>query len=189
MTPIIARLMVCGRSSKKLENTPLWKLNLFPCSDEGKETPTLLASLEREVEWLRLAISEGSNKVSISFPSPEDGNGSSFRNVVLPSYLEFRIRNKVLKHSDSERSNFAFEIILIFYISVITEKLQTLRQYTKRIRKTPGPHSASQLYRPSDRRLSTKLVPTFADFPNKKHWPTYGRYLVLLYWETIRNYK
>jgi hypothetical protein len=29
--------------------------------------------------------------------------------------------------------------------------------------KTPWPESASELYRPSDRRLSTKLVPTFAD--------------------------
>jgi hypothetical protein len=29
--------------------------------------------------------------------------------------------------------------------------------------KTPWPESASELYRPSDRRLSAKLVPTFAD--------------------------
>jgi hypothetical protein len=30
-------------------------------------------------------------------------------------------------------------------------------------KKTPWPYSASELYRPSDRRLSAKLVPTFAD--------------------------
>jgi hypothetical protein len=30
-------------------------------------------------------------------------------------------------------------------------------------RKTPRPGSASQLYRPNDRRLSAKLVSTFAD--------------------------
>jgi hypothetical protein len=30
-------------------------------------------------------------------------------------------------------------------------------------RRTPWPESASKLYRPSDRRLSAKLVPTFAD--------------------------
>jgi CBS-domain-containing membrane protein len=30
-------------------------------------------------------------------------------------------------------------------------------------KKTPWPESASELYRPSDRRLSEKLVPTFAD--------------------------
>jgi hypothetical protein len=30
-------------------------------------------------------------------------------------------------------------------------------------KKTPWPESASELYRPSDRRLSAKLVPTFAD--------------------------
>jgi hypothetical protein len=29
--------------------------------------------------------------------------------------------------------------------------------------KTPWPESASELYRPSDRRLSAKLMPTFAD--------------------------
>jgi hypothetical protein len=29
--------------------------------------------------------------------------------------------------------------------------------------KTPWPESESELYRPSDRRLSAKLVPTFAD--------------------------
>jgi hypothetical protein len=30
-----------------------------------------------------------------------------------------------------------------------------------RLKKTPWPQSASELYRPSDRRLSEKLVPTF----------------------------
>jgi hypothetical protein len=30
-------------------------------------------------------------------------------------------------------------------------------------KKTPWPESASELYRPSDRRLSAKLVPTLAD--------------------------
>jgi hypothetical protein len=33
----------------------------------------------------------------------------------------------------------------------------------KRLKKTPWPESASELYRPSDRRLSAKLVSTFAD--------------------------
>jgi hypothetical protein len=31
------------------------------------------------------------------------------------------------------------------------------------LKKTPGLQSASELYRPSDRRLSAKLVSTFAD--------------------------
>jgi hypothetical protein len=31
------------------------------------------------------------------------------------------------------------------------------------IKKTPWPEFASELYRPNDRRLSAKLVPTFAD--------------------------
>jgi hypothetical protein len=33
----------------------------------------------------------------------------------------------------------------------------------RRLKKTPWPESAIELYRPSDRRLSAKLVPTFAD--------------------------
>jgi hypothetical protein len=35
------------------------------------------------------------------------------------------------------------------------------------VKKTPWPQSASELYRPSDRRLSAKLVPTFADIRRK----------------------
>jgi hypothetical protein len=34
---------------------------------------------------------------------------------------------------------------------------------TNKKKQTPRPESASELYRPSDRRLSAKLVPTFAD--------------------------
>jgi hypothetical protein len=35
--------------------------------------------------------------------------------------------------------------------------------YKHTIKKTPWPYSLSELCRPSDRRLSAKLVPTFAD--------------------------
>jgi hypothetical protein len=44
------------------------KLGLFPPTDEGRKTPTLLGPLE------------GAN-VDHCLPSPEDGNRSSFRNV------------------------------------------------------------------------------------------------------------
>jgi hypothetical protein len=37
---------------------------------------------------------------------------------------------------------------------------------------TQWPESASELYRPSDRRLSTKLVPTFADRGVSRGSPT-----------------
>jgi hypothetical protein len=33
----------------------------------------------------------------------------------------------------------------------------------KKLKKTPWSESTSKLYRPSDRRLSAKLLPTFAD--------------------------
>jgi hypothetical protein len=35
--------------------------------------------------------------------------------------------------------------------------------YKQTSKQTPWPESASELYRPSDRRLLAKLVPTFAD--------------------------
>jgi hypothetical protein len=38
----------------------------------------------------------------------------------------------------------------------------SLRRKFMQTKKTPWPESASELYRPSDRRLSAKLVPTFA---------------------------
>jgi hypothetical protein len=44
----------------------------------------------------------GHNRIGVSLPSPEEGNRSSFRNVVFYSYLEFRTMNKVQKPSDSD---------------------------------------------------------------------------------------
>jgi hypothetical protein len=49
------------------------KLNLFPSSSVEKEAHTLFGPLERQVQWLRLALSNGPNRVgvslSLSFPS------------------------------------------------------------------------------------------------------------------------
>jgi hypothetical protein len=47
----------------------------------------------------------------------------------------------------------------IFVTSVLNELLQVL----KGKKKIPWPEFAIELYPPSDRRMSTKLVPTFAD--------------------------
>jgi hypothetical protein len=44
----------------------------------------------------------GLNTVNVSFLSPEEGNTSSFPNVMLSSYLEFRTFNKIQKPSDFE---------------------------------------------------------------------------------------
>jgi hypothetical protein len=38
-----------------------------------------------------------------------------------------------------------------------------MKHWIYKLERTPWPQSASELYRPRDRRLSTKLVPTFAD--------------------------
>jgi hypothetical protein len=82
-----------------LENTMFRKLDLFPPSDEGRDTTTLLGPLERANlnHW-----TTGSNRAGVSFPSPEDGNTSSFPEVVFSSYLEFRTMDKVNKPSNSE---------------------------------------------------------------------------------------
>jgi hypothetical protein len=47
-------------------------------------------------------ISKGPNRVGVSLPSPEDGNRSSFRDVVFSGYLEFQTMDRVLKLSESE---------------------------------------------------------------------------------------
>jgi hypothetical protein len=41
--------------------------------------------------------------------------------------------------------------------------IMTERKPTNKTKLTPWSGSANELYRPSDRRLSAKLVPTFAD--------------------------
>jgi hypothetical protein len=43
------------------------------------------------------------------------------------------------------------------------EGLHGVTTTAKNKKKTPWPESAKELYRPSDRRLSAKLVPNFAD--------------------------
>jgi hypothetical protein len=49
-----------------------------------------------------LALCKAPNKVGVSFPSPEDGKVSSFRNAVFSGYSELRTMDKVLNQSDFE---------------------------------------------------------------------------------------
>jgi hypothetical protein len=44
-----------------------------------------------------LSLSMESNRVDVSLPSPEEGNRSSYRNVVFSINLEFRTVDKVRK--------------------------------------------------------------------------------------------
>jgi hypothetical protein len=54
-------------------------------------------------QYLRLALSKGPIRVGVSPPpSPEDGNRSSFRNVLFSNYLEFWMMDEVQKPIDSE---------------------------------------------------------------------------------------
>jgi hypothetical protein len=49
-----------------------------------------------------------------------------------------------------------------YYITILAQRQLFLFEVHILITKTQWPQSASELYRPSDRRLSAKLVPTFA---------------------------
>jgi hypothetical protein len=59
------------------------------------------------------------------------------------------------------------EIKLIFKLNGLVYNLKLVfiyLQIKKKLKnKTPWPQSASELYRPSDRRLSAKLMPTFKE--------------------------
>jgi hypothetical protein len=76
---------VHGRYSKKLGNTTFRKLDLFLFSGEG-ETPTLSGPLGRA------NFNHWSN---VPPPQPEDGKRSSFRKVVLSSFLDNRTMEEV----------------------------------------------------------------------------------------------
>jgi hypothetical protein len=48
-----------------------------------------------KVQSLRLALSKEPNRVGVSLSSHDDGNRSSFLNVVFSSYLELKTMDKV----------------------------------------------------------------------------------------------
>jgi hypothetical protein len=66
----------------KTRITAYRKQDMFPSSDEGRNSHTLLGSWE----WLRLALSKGPNRVRGPVPSSEDGNTSGLRNVMFSSF-------------------------------------------------------------------------------------------------------
>jgi hypothetical protein len=63
------------------------KMDLFPSSNEGMETPSLLGPLERANlnHW-----TQGNELSRCSRSLPEERNRLTFRNVMFSSYLEFR---------------------------------------------------------------------------------------------------
>jgi hypothetical protein len=70
-----------------------------------------------------------------------------------------------MSHAWEERGNVIPEEMCgtVWYVAVRRRELEGPHWKQGQRRQTPWPESASELYRPSDRRLSTKLVPTFAD--------------------------
>jgi hypothetical protein len=79
-------------------------------------------------------------------------------NKILPHKITRLIPHEVATHETrllgkTALSKHSYQWFNISLKLTIYEKLNS----------TPWPESASELYRPSDRRLSAKLVPTFAD--------------------------
>jgi hypothetical protein len=68
----------------------------------------------RRHQGLRLALFKGPNRAGVSLLSPEDGNGSSCRNVVLSSYLESRTMHKFQELRDSEYTHSVKEFSYLF---------------------------------------------------------------------------
>jgi hypothetical protein len=83
-------------NSKQLGNKTIRELDLIRVQARGRK------QLLRWLRYLKLAPSKRPNRVGVSLPSPEDGTGSSFRNVAFWNYLGFRTTNKVHNPSDSE---------------------------------------------------------------------------------------
>jgi hypothetical protein len=103
ITGFVGYVLVRNSKYKKTQTFRNW-ISILP-PGEGRETHTLLGHIKRAQinQWTwRLALSKGHNRVGVSLPSPEDGNRSSFRNVVFSSYLEFWTMHKAQKPSDSE---------------------------------------------------------------------------------------
>jgi hypothetical protein len=76
---------VIVRNSIPVESTTLRKLDLFLSTSELRETSTVLVPLERTNLNYWIALSKRPIRTGVSFFSPEDGNRSSFRNVVFSS--------------------------------------------------------------------------------------------------------
>jgi hypothetical protein len=69
------------------------KVDLFPCSGEGRETPPLLGLLERASRDLDKVFLSNPTK-QVSFIPTKNGSRSSFGNIVFSSRLEFRMTDK-----------------------------------------------------------------------------------------------
>jgi hypothetical protein len=61
-------------------------------------------------QYLRLARSKEPNRADVSDPSSEDGNRSSFRNMVFPSCVEFRTMDKAQKPSLLSKTSVFWDI-------------------------------------------------------------------------------
>jgi hypothetical protein len=90
----------------------------------------------------------------------------------------YGLKQSFLTFVNSQHTGLSAEVFKTNHHSL--RKAVTKKEKTKQ---TPWPESARELYRPSDRRLSEKLVPTFAD--RGRHMVSvtypYGRNLGFLY--------
>jgi hypothetical protein len=80
-----------------------WTLSIVRYSKKPEEHNVSETGSVSVLRWGGRIHSTGPNRVGVSCPSPEDGNRSSFRNVVFFCFfLEYRTMNKVQKPSSPE---------------------------------------------------------------------------------------
>jgi hypothetical protein len=74
-----------GPSSNVFRNIAFWKLDIFPSSGKIMAAATLLGPIERGClnQRLSLALSKRPNRVEADIILPENGNRSSFQNVMF----------------------------------------------------------------------------------------------------------
>jgi hypothetical protein len=73
----------------------------------------------------RLALSKGLNSLGVSHPSPDEGNRSSFRNV-----LEYRMMDKVKKNNNLECYKPSSELFRIYKLRYLINSQSGTRRFT-----------------------------------------------------------
>jgi hypothetical protein len=112
------------------------------CSVHYKEL-TSITGPNRIGPLENLTSVSGPTRIGVSFPSPGDGNRSSFGHVVSSSHLEFRTMDKVQKPTDSERCTPSSEHFCFLIWRALNVLISEASQ--SNIRKTDGEVKAKNI--------------------------------------------
>jgi hypothetical protein len=117
--------------------------------------------MTRFVQWFRSALSKGPIKVDVFLPSPEDGNRSSFRNVVFLS-LESLTMNKAQTRSNSACHTTSSEAFKLYVGAVSIPKPQTTCQHVA------GSCSCHSLWKRSNTRVNLPSFCLILNMPRRQ---------------------